>query len=287
MPVVHASDADFQTKLSSGGGNLVVVDFTATWCGPCQMIGPHFDELSNRYAADATFLKVDVDQCPQTARSQGVSSMPTFVFYRNSQEVDRFSGANPGTLESKIKEQITLNPNKADDCGIPGHFDLVGNMLVKSSCECLNESDDYPLANCLTSDSTYLESDVDEQLIISLTFSQSVRIHSLAFKGPADKGVKHIRVFTNQPNTLDFDAVTSRESVQDLTLTKDQILNGKPVALKFVKFQNVQNILIFVQNNQENTETTIIEQLKIIGSPISTTNMNDFKRIAGKSNERH
>lgn len=134
------------------------------------MIAPHFEELSNRYAADATFLKVDVDQCGLTARSQSVSSMPTFVFYRGGQEVARFSGANPSALESKIKELVALNPSKSDDCGIPGHFDLVSNMLVKSSCECLNESDDHPLSNCLNDDTGYLESDVDEQLILCLTF---------------------------------------------------------------------------------------------------------------------
>lgn len=134
------------------------------------MIAPHFEELSNRYAGDATFLKVDVDQCPMTARSQSVSSMPTFVFYRGCQEVERFSGASPSALESKIKELAALNPSKSDDCGIPGHFDLVGNMLVKSSCECLNESDDHPLSNCLNDDTGFLESDVDEQLIICLTF---------------------------------------------------------------------------------------------------------------------
>jgi len=289
MPIITINDEDtFNQKLAAARQQLVVVDFTASWCGPCRMIAPHFEELSNRYAGDATFLKVDVDVCPTVARSQSVSSMPTFVFYRNRQEITRFSGANASALESKIKEQVALNPTKSDDCGIPGHFDLVPNMLVNSSCECLNESDDHPLSNCLNSDSGFLESDVDEQLILCLTFSQSVKLHSIAIKGPADKGVKHIRIFINQPQTLDFDQVSSRESIQDITFTKEQITNCTPVALKYVKFQNVQSILIFVQNNQEDTETTVIQQLKIIGSPVSEqTNMSDFKRIAGKKDQRH
>ena len=106
-------------------------------------------------------------------------------------------------------------------------------------------------------------------------------------KGPVDKGAKHIRIFINQPLTLDFDQVSSRESVQDITFTKDQIAKCTPVPLKYVKFQNVQSILIFVQRNQEDTETTVIQQLKIIGTPISTTNMSDFKRVAGKKDSRH
>jgi len=288
MPItIIATDEQFQNLLSSSGGQVVVVDFTASWCGPCQMIAPVFEELSNRYANDAKFLKVDVDLCQSTARSQNVSSMPTFVFYRNRQEIHRFSGANSAALESKIKEEIALNPAKSDDCGIPGHFNLIPTMIVDSSCECLNEADDHPLSNCLNSDTGFLESDVDEQLILSLTFSQSVRLHSIAIKGPSDKGVKHIRIFINQPQTLDFDQVSSRESVQDITFSKDDITSGKPVPLKYVKFQNVQNILIFVQNNQADTETTVIQQLKLIGSPISTTDMSSFKRITGKKDERH
>lgn len=98
--------------------------------------------------------------------------MPTFVFYRNRQEITRISGANPNALESKIKEQVALNPTKSsdDDCGIPGHFNLIPNCITLSSCECLNESDDHPLSNCLNSDTGFLESDVDEQLILNLTF---------------------------------------------------------------------------------------------------------------------
>jgi thiol-disulfide isomerase/thioredoxin len=51
-------------------------------CGPCQRIAPFFDELARRYPR-AVFLKVDVDNCPETAASNGVSAMPTFIFFRN------------------------------------------------------------------------------------------------------------------------------------------------------------------------------------------------------------
>jgi len=89
-------------------------------------------------------------------------------------------------------------------------------FIMKAQCECLNESDEHPLAHALTSGGGYLESDCDEQLIISITFNQSVKIHSLKVKGPADKGPKNIRIFINQPRTLDFDLADSYTSVQDL-----------------------------------------------------------------------
>lgn len=89
---------------------------------------------------------------------------------------------------------------------------------MKGQCECLNESDDHCLAHCLSSEgSGYLESDCDEQLIISLTFQQTVKVHSLKVKAPADKGPKNLRLYINQPTTIDFDKADSNTSVQDIT----------------------------------------------------------------------
>ena len=62
---------------------------------------------------------------------------------------------------------------------------------------------------------------------------------------------------------------------------------GNPIPLRYVKFQNVQNLQIFIKDNQSDAETTRIDHLAIIGSPISTTNMGEFKRVAGKKGESH
>ena len=208
------------------------------------MIAPVFEDLSNRYAAQAVFLKVDVDVCRATAASQSVSSMPTFIFYRSGVLVARVQGANATALEDKIAELAAQTPATGDDSGVPGHMDLSG-MLLEGSCECLNESDDHPLKNALKSDSDeYLESDCDEQLIINLSFSQAVKLHSVSVKAPADQGPKTMRLFINQPRTLDFDQASSMEAVQELEFTKDQIEKAIPAPLRFVKFQNVQNLLV-------------------------------------------
>ena len=90
------------------------------------------------------------------------------------------------------------------------------SFLDKRQSECLNQSDDHPYAHCLTPGGDYLESDCDEQLILALTFNQAMKIHSLKIKAPSDKGPKTVRIFQNQPNTLDFDKADSMTSVQDL-----------------------------------------------------------------------
>ena len=92
----------------------------------------------------------------------------------------------------------------------------LGQYINKSQSECLNEADDHPYAHCLTSGGGYLESDCDEQLIIALSFQQPVKVHSLKIKAPKDKGPKTLRIFQNQPNTLDFDKADSMTATQDL-----------------------------------------------------------------------
>ena len=90
-------------------------------------------------------------------------------------------------------------------------------LLAKQYCECLNQSDDHPYEHCLTEGGGFLESDCDEQLILSLTFNQAVKVHSLRIKAPSGKGPKNVRIFMNQPTTVDFDKADSMVAVQDLT----------------------------------------------------------------------
>ncbi|XP_066460484.1 thioredoxin-like isoform X1 [Eleutherodactylus coqui] len=94
---------DFKATLSDAGDKLVVVDFTATWCGPCKMIAPFFEELSKKYP-DVVFIKVDVDDAQDVALHCDIKCMPTFHFYKNGERVHEFSGANQSSLEQKVQE---------------------------------------------------------------------------------------------------------------------------------------------------------------------------------------
>ena len=77
----------------------VVIDFFATWCGPCKRIAPTFEKLAEAFS-NVTFLKVDVDEAPELVDAFGVQAMPTFVFLKDGNEVKRVEGADMAGLEA-------------------------------------------------------------------------------------------------------------------------------------------------------------------------------------------
>ena len=109
--IVVTGDGQLKQHLDSAGpDDLVVVDFTASWCPPCQMIAPFFEDLSYKYSKGAIFIKVDVDKCKITAGMYGVRAMPTFIFFREGSRLHDIQGANTAALENKILELIRLEP---------------------------------------------------------------------------------------------------------------------------------------------------------------------------------
>lgn len=100
------TDANFQETVLNYEG-LSVVDFWAEWCGPCRMVGPIIDELSNEYEGKATIGKVDVDSNPEVSMKYGVRSIPTILFIKNGEVVDKQVGAaSKQVLQAKIDAHI-------------------------------------------------------------------------------------------------------------------------------------------------------------------------------------
>lgn len=279
----------FESELENAGAKLVVVDFHATWCGPCKRIAPVVGSLAKTYINKVVFLKVDVDSNKETAEKYSIQSMPTFIFIRSKVKVDEMKGADPVVLQEKIKHHAGSSGESSHggDEEVKGYTDLKP-FFLSSGCNCLNESDDHTHANIFADNDTYLESDCDEQLILTISFSQAVKIHSMKINAPNDgKGPKIVKLFVNQPSSVDFDQAERMEGIQKIDLTEEDIDGNKIIPLRYVKFQNVTNLVIFIANNQGGEETTVLKYLKLIGIPLIATNMNEFKRVAGKSGESH
>ena len=88
------SSSDFQSKVLDAQGP-VLVDFFATWCGPCKMLAPTLDEVAAETAGKAAVYKLDIDQSPDIAQKYGVMSVPTLMVFENGQIKNERLGAQP------------------------------------------------------------------------------------------------------------------------------------------------------------------------------------------------
>lgn len=101
---VAVTDQSFEAEIEKHAG-LAVVDFWATWCGPCRIIAPILDQLAIEYAGKAKVAKVDVDTNLRTATRFNVRSIPMVLFFKDGQVVDQVIGAVPRpVLEEKFRK---------------------------------------------------------------------------------------------------------------------------------------------------------------------------------------
>ncbi len=100
------TDANFEESAMKAE-KPVVVDFWAEWCGPCRLVGPVVEELSSEYADQAVVGKLNVDENPGVAMKFGIRNIPTILFLKGGEVVDRQVGAVPkAQLEAKLKALI-------------------------------------------------------------------------------------------------------------------------------------------------------------------------------------
>ena len=102
---VEITDSNFEEIINSE--KPVLVDFWAEWCGPCKMIGPVVEELTNEFDGKAIIGKVDVDTNPEVSAKFGIRSIPTLLVFKGGEIVDKQVGAVPkSVLSEKIEAQL-------------------------------------------------------------------------------------------------------------------------------------------------------------------------------------
>lgn len=149
---------------------------------------------------------------------------------------------------------------------------------------CLNALPAHPISNAIKQgyredNGMFVESDTDEQLLIQITFNMAVKLNSLVVKGTDTEGKapRRVKLFINRPS-IGFSEAESEPAVQEFELEQKH-LEGEPVQLRYVKFQSVNSLNIFVVNNQGDEETTQIQKIALYGTPKDTFNVADIKKV--------
>ncbi|MGL4665126.1 MAG: thioredoxin [Clostridium butyricum] len=102
--IAHINEENFVHEVLKSSG-LVIVDFSAKWCGPCKMLSPVLEKISNENK-DVRIVKIDVDESPKVVKRYGIRSIPMLIFFKNGRAVDEIVGFVP---KERINEAIIEN----------------------------------------------------------------------------------------------------------------------------------------------------------------------------------
>jgi len=107
MAILHLTDNNFKKEVLESD-LPVLIDFWATWCGPCRMVAPIIEELAKEYENKIKVGKIDIDENPKTPTHYSVMSIPTLIFFKKGRAVDQSVGAlSKAELKKKIEENIS------------------------------------------------------------------------------------------------------------------------------------------------------------------------------------
>ncbi|KAK6529715.1 hypothetical protein TWF281_008878 [Arthrobotrys megalospora] len=191
---------------------IVVVDFHATWCGPCKAVAPAYAALAERLTdpGKMVFTKVDVDQQKVIAQTHNVTAMPTFIMFKSGTETTRIKGANLPALQSAVKELLAASGGAISSgssssfwkgAEVPKPYDVINSEIELKNLDCMNFNSEVGSVRILFEGSEpstpadgdsakgkgrgtgqaadWIESDTDEQLTIFIPFSSTVKIYQI------------------------------------------------------------------------------------------------------------
>lgn len=107
---LKVDDKNWETEVMKAP-ELVMVDFWAVWCGPCQMVAPIVDELAAEYVGKVRVRKLNTDENPEVAGRYQIMSIPTILFFKNGQLVERLVGARPKRQFKEMIDSLLTKPS--------------------------------------------------------------------------------------------------------------------------------------------------------------------------------
>ncbi|ERF68049.1 hypothetical protein EPUS_06439 [Endocarpon pusillum Z07020] len=252
-----------------------------------------------------TFTKIDVDQQQELAGSYGVTAMPTFMIFKNGRSIQTIRGADPKQLSAAVKKLANEaeaagdagNGGFAESSGdsfwvasepAKGYTNVTDQVDIKG-LELLNFDGEFGNVRTLF-DSTrpkaldggkpstkdWVESDTDDQLMLFVPFQSTLKIHTLQITSVQSNGEdeeapmrpKTVQIYTNRSHILGFEEADDITPTQSITLQArdwDPKTGTAKIELRFVKFQNVSSLVIFVVNGDGEGEKVRLDRIRIIG----------------------
>lgn len=306
---------------------IVVADFYADWCGPCKTIEPVYEQLSKALSREnrITFVKVNTDEQTEIAATYSISGLPTFLVFRNGKTEDKIQGADPAKLQAVIKklqsevesieaggEGSSSGGNDANWRGValPRGYSDVSSQVELNRCELLNVDTEAAGGVRVLFDTSkptalkqgkfpakdWVESDTDEQLLLFVPFQSMLKLHTLQITSlpPKDDDEapmrpRTIKIFTNKPHNLGFEEAEDLTATQVIELTEsDWNTEGTAnIGLRFVKFQNINSLVLFIVDGDgtNDSEKVRLDRIRLIGEAGEKREMGKLEKIGDEPGE--
>ena len=111
VQAMKVDEGSWEAEVMKASG-LVMVDFWAVWCGPCQMVAPIVEELANEYAGKLRVMKLNTDENPEIAGRYQVMSIPTILFFKDGKPVEKLVGARPKRQFKEVIDSLLVQSTR-------------------------------------------------------------------------------------------------------------------------------------------------------------------------------